>query len=95
MGMRLPTPIPAIQGINLSNAKTPQPDSKDQPRDLAFILKDVPPGSWVALSHDRTHVVGVGISMRGAAYQAQLHGEEDPVLIRMPWGDEAIAAAAK
>jgi hypothetical protein len=33
--------------------------------------------------------------MRGAAYQAQLHGEEDPVLIRMPWGDEAIAAAAR
>jgi len=49
----------------------------------------------VALSNDRAHVVGVGISMRGAAYQAQLRGEEDPVLIRMPWGDEAIAAAAK
>jgi hypothetical protein len=93
MRMRLPTQIPLTQGITLS--KPLQTDSNDQPRDLAFILKDVPPGSWVALSNDRAHVVGVGISMRGAAYQAQLRGEEDPVLIRMPWGDEAIAATAK
>jgi len=65
------------------------------PRDLSTVLRDAPPGAWVALSKDKTKIVGTGITMRAAAYQAQLNGEDEPVLIRTPLEDEGIAAAVR
>lgn len=65
------------------------------PRDLSIVLKDAPPGAWVALSKDKSEIVGTGITMRAAVYQAQLRGEREPVLIRTPLEDEGIAAAVR
>jgi len=65
------------------------------PRDLSAVLKDAPPGAWVALSHDKTHVVGTAKSIEAASLQAQFNGESDPVLIKIPLEDEGIAASMK
>ena len=62
--------------------------------DLSLILGTAPPGAWVALSQDKTRVVGTGVSAQAATYQAQLRGELAPVLIRMPLADEEMAAGA-
>ena len=64
-------------------------------RDLSDLLKDSPPGVWVALSHDEKRIVGTAISMQAAAYQAQLNGEENPLLVRMPLAGEGLAAGVK
>jgi hypothetical protein len=64
-------------------------------RDLSDLLKDSPPGVWVALSHDEKRIVGTAISMQAAAYQAQLNGEENPLLVRMPLAGEGLAAGVR
>jgi hypothetical protein len=64
-------------------------------RDLSDLLKDSPPGAWVALSHDERRIVGTAISMQAAAFQAQLNGEHDPVLVRMPLAGEGLAAGVR
>jgi hypothetical protein len=64
-------------------------------RDLSALLKDSPPGAWVALSHDEARIVGTAISMQAAAYQAQLNGEREPVLVRMPLAEEGLAAGVR
>ncbi len=64
-------------------------------RDLSVLLKDSPPGAWVAISHDEKRIVGTAISMQAAALQAQLNGEENPVLIRMPQEGEGLAAGVR
>lgn len=73
---------------------TKKPAGRETDRDLSLILGTAPPGAWVALSHDKTRVVGTGVSVQAATYQAQLHGELSPVLIRMPLEDEEMAAGA-
>jgi hypothetical protein len=55
------------------------------PRDLSSTLKDAPPGAWVALSSDKTRIVGTGDSISAASLQAKKRGEATPVLIRMPF----------
>jgi hypothetical protein len=64
-------------------------------RDLSDLLKDSPPGVWVALSHDEKRIVGTAISMQAAGYQAQLNGEENPLLVRMPLAGEGLAAGVR
>jgi hypothetical protein len=61
------------------------------PQKLNRILKTAPPGSWVALSKDKTRVVGTGVSAQAAVYQAQRQGEFAPVLIQMPSEDSDMA----
>ena len=70
--------------------KTAEQDSEE----LSRILRTAPPGAWVALSHDKTRVLGTGVSIQAAAYQAQLRGEHFPVLIKTPMEDEEMAAGA-
>jgi hypothetical protein len=65
---------------------------ESNPQELSRILGTAPPGSWVALSHDKTRVVGTGVSAQAAVYQAQLQGELAPVLVQMPLDGEEIAA---
>ena len=72
-----------------------KPATGARPRDLSIVLKDAPPGAWVALSHDKTRIVGTGTSIRAAAFEAQLNGEGDPVLIKMPLEGEGSAAGVK
>ena len=64
------------------------------PEALRRVLGTAPPGSWVALSQDKTRVVGTGVSSQAAVYQAQLQGEYAPVLVQMPMAGEEIAAGA-
>ncbi|HTR23367.1 MAG TPA: hypothetical protein VMI10_05240 [Terriglobales bacterium] len=64
------------------------------PEALRRVLGTAPPGSWVALSQDKTRVVGTGVSSQAAIYQAQLQGEYAPVLVQMPMEGEEIAAGA-
>jgi hypothetical protein len=64
-------------------------------RDLSGLLKDSPPGAWVALSHDEKRIVGTATSMKAAAFQAQLNGEDNPLLVRMPLAGEGLAAGVR
>ncbi len=64
-------------------------------RDLSTLLKDSPAGAWVALSHDKTRVVGTSKSIEAASLQAQFNGELAPVLIKIPLEYEGIAAGVK
>jgi len=73
---------------------TQKPAGPKSENDLSLILGTAPPGAWVALSQDKTRVVGTGVSAQAATYQAQLRGELAPVLIRMPLADEEMAAGA-
>ncbi len=79
----------------MSDKKPVQRESDNRPRNLSGILRNVPAGAWVALSHDKARVVGTGDSIRAAAYQAQLNHEEHPVLIKMPLEDEGLAAGVR
>jgi len=74
--------------------RRPQESGID-PRDFRAILSGVPPGVWVALSHDKTRVVATGNSMKSATYQADLHGEPDPILIKMPLADEGTSVGVR
>jgi hypothetical protein len=65
------------------------------PRDLSSVLKDAPPGAWVALSRDKTRILGTGNSIKAASFQAQLKGENHPVLIRTPLENEGLAAGVR
>lgn len=73
-------------------AKKKKPVSRQIPavRDLSVLLKDSPAGAWVALSPDEKRIVGTGASMQAAALQAQLNGEQNPVLVRTPLPEEAV-----
>lgn len=75
------------------------PEKKPVPRvytrDLSQLLKDVPPGAWVALSPDKTRVLGYAATMQAAAYRAELKKESNPVLLRMPIEGEGIAAGVR
>jgi hypothetical protein len=77
------------------SGKTPVKRKTPIVRDLSDLLKDSPPGAWVALSHDESRIVGTAISMQAAAFQAQLNGEGDPVLVRMPLAGEGLAAGVR
>jgi hypothetical protein len=79
----------------MSEKKPVRREEDVSPRDLSTILKDAPPGAWVALSHDKSRIVAYASSMRAAAYAAQLKGEADPVLIKMPLEGEGIAAGVR
>jgi len=48
------------------------------------ILSEAKPNSWVALSSDESKVVGRGNSYEEAVNDAQKHGENDPLLIKIP-----------
>jgi hypothetical protein len=67
-------------------------ESAGKPRDLSAILQNAPPGAWVALSHDKARIAGTGASMTAAANQAQLNGEPNPIMIKMPLESEGVAA---
>lgn len=85
--------VPRGDGFQLSDKKPVMREDNTDPHDLRAILKDAPPGAWVALSHDKKRVVATGDSRKSVTFQAQLCNEPDPILIKMPFGDEGIAAA--
>lgn len=58
--------------------------TETQPIDLSSLLKGIPAGAWVALSHDHTHVVAFSADMRSAFEEAHSRGEHAPVMFRIP-----------
>jgi hypothetical protein len=92
--MAIPTPALAREVGSMSKDK-PVTREFAMPRDLSGILRDSPAGAWVALSHDKTHIVGTAKSIEAASVQAQFNGESNPVLIKMPLEDEGMAAGVK
>jgi hypothetical protein len=52
--------------------------------DFGELLKDVPPGAWVAISQDEQRVVAYAAEMRDALSKAKELGEEYPIIFRVP-----------
>ena len=52
--------------------------------DFGELLKDVPPGAWVALSHDEKTVIAYAAEVRDVIEAAREKGEEFPVVLRAP-----------
>lgn len=48
------------------------------------ILREAKPNSWLALSSDESRVAGRGDSFEQAVEDAKEHGENDPLLIKVP-----------
>jgi hypothetical protein len=49
---------------------------------LPRLLSNIPKGSWVALSHDASHVVSYDVELKAALRKARESGEDDPVVVR-------------
>jgi len=79
-------------GVQMSTEKPAGLVLDVNPQELRRILGTAPPGAWIALSQDKTRVVGTGVSAQAARYQARLQGEPSPVLIQTPLEDEEMAA---
>ena len=52
--------------------------------DFATVLRDVPKGSWVALSNDKKRLLAFGPDMDRVIDQAHEAGESDPIIARIP-----------
>jgi hypothetical protein len=52
--------------------------------DLTGVLKDAPIGEWLALSRDRTKIVGTGKTLEEALKIAHHAGETDPIVMKVP-----------
>ena len=53
-------------------------------------LKDLPPGTWVAISEDQERVVGTGTTIEEALQQAKQKGEMKPSIIGVPLDGSAL-----
>jgi uncharacterized protein DUF5678 len=53
------------------------------PLDLTEVLKNAPPGEWIALSEDQTRIVGVGETPGEAIEDARRNGEDNPFLTKV------------
>jgi len=63
-----------------------------QPKDLTSVLKGANPGEWVALSMDRTRILGRGKTPDDAKNAAIRDGNVDVVLFYVPLPTVGIAA---
>jgi len=61
------------------------------PFDFSEILKDVPKGAWVAISHDKTRVVAFGSDLADVVEEAVRLGEPEPLVTKVPQTQNAIA----
>jgi hypothetical protein len=70
------------------------------PYDLTEVLREAPAGAWIALSSDRTRILGIGVSASAAAFKAKLKLRKEKKqdqfnLVKMPAEDEGIAAGVR
>lgn len=54
------------------------------PEERVKLLSEAKPNSWLALSSDESKVVGRGDTYSEAVAEAERHGEDDPLLIKIP-----------
>jgi hypothetical protein len=47
-------------------------------------LRNAKPNTWLALSSDETRISGSGKSYEEAVAEAERHGEDDPLVIKVP-----------
>ncbi len=66
-----------------------------KPRDLSVVLRDAPPGEWIALSADESSIMGHGETIEDAVRAANDAGESKPVLVKMPLPNIGLAAPAR
>lgn len=52
--------------------------------DLTDVLKDAPVGEWIALSKDRSEILGTGKTLEDALKAAKLRGEDEPIVLKVP-----------
>lgn len=48
------------------------------------LLRDIPPGTWVAISAAQDRVAGMGATIDEALAQARENGETEPSILRVP-----------
>ena len=48
------------------------------------ILQEAKPNTWLALSNDESKVAGRGATYAEAVADAEKHGENDPLMIKIP-----------
>ena len=65
-----------------------------QPKDLTHILRGTTPGEWLALSMDRTRILGRGKTAQDAKAAALKTGHEKVVLFCVPLPHVGIAASS-
>ena len=53
-------------------------------KNFGDLLSGIPPGAWVAISHDETRVVAYAAEMRDAIEKAHHAGEPNPIITRVP-----------
>ncbi len=51
---------------------------------VLVLLRNIPSGSWVAISRDNRLVLASGRDMRTVLNGARKSGEPDPILLRVP-----------
>jgi hypothetical protein len=63
-----------------------------EPKDLSTVLKGATPGDWVALSMDRTEVLGRGDTSQAAKKAATEAGHQQVILFCVPLPNVGVAA---
>ncbi|HEY6350474.1 MAG TPA: hypothetical protein VI636_13795 [Candidatus Angelobacter sp.] len=54
------------------------------------LLRDIPPGTWVAISAAQDRVAGTGATIDEALASAREHGETEPSILRVPLNSNLI-----
>jgi len=60
------------------------------PSNFSEILKDVPPGAWVAVSERERKVIAYGSDMQSVLSEAQEKGERLPLIVKVPERPEIL-----
>jgi hypothetical protein len=56
------------------------------------LLRGIPTGTWVAISHDQERVAGKGLTIDDALQDAKENGELEPFILRVFDGNLALIA---
>lgn len=54
------------------------------PLDLTEVLKNAPPGDWIALSNDEKRIVATGKTLDETVKAAKQAGEAHPIVLKVP-----------
>jgi hypothetical protein len=57
---------------------------------LSQLLASVPPGAWVAISHDGSRIIAYGAEIRDVIERAREEHEENPIITRAPQANAAL-----
>lgn len=69
-------PPPVIEKVGIMAAMAPL--------DLTEVLKNAPPGDWIALSNDEKRIVATGRTLDETVKAAKESGEAHPIVLKVP-----------